>query len=412
MFLALLTLPRPTNAQSLPKHEPAPWQFAASATLKETFDSNVYLQDQTPLARRESLLTVVQPQVSAKWQATPEFTAALAYQPEATWFHSEPTEDFVLQRAAATFSGRVGRTSYESATTVVAIAGDSAGPTWTGLGGAPATGGAAVRDRRDAAVYRTSLRLTQELGKWFVRPNAAFYLHDFQTDQRATPGYQNYVDRSEVTAGLDTGRRLGALTMWAGYRYGVQEQARLLQFPEQYDSRFHRILAGWEGDPAGWLKFNLTLGPEFRHFGSRVPTSFGDRHRLNFFLDASLTLLPTPDDTLTLSGRRFEQPGFSGRGVYQDSTYDLCWRHKFNQTWTAGVSGRAYGTAFLKPVQRNDWIFSQSTFLNWAPRPDVNVEISYTHETGATTTPNAAGREYTRHLVTLGLRYNFETRPR
>ncbi len=406
-FLVALTVTLPAVAENLPTSSSTDWTITLSAALKETFDSNVYLQDQTSRAQRESLVTTLQSQLIAKWNGSSWLNAALCYQPEANWFHAETSENFVLQRAVLNLSGRGDDISYESATSLVLINGDSASLIWTGPGGAPATGAATVRDRRDATVYRSSFRVTREFGDWFARPVATFYLHDFQTDQRAIPGYQSFVDRGEVTVGADLGRRFGAWSAWSGYRYGVQNQARLLQFPEEYDSTFHRILFGAEGSLATWLKFNVTLGPEFRRYGDKVHPTFGARDEFNIYVDASCILTPTAKDTLGFLAKRFEQPGASGRAAYEDSTYEITWRHKFNAAWTAGLSGRAYGTAFLKPAQRDDWILSQSAFLNWTINQNWNAELSYAHESGETTTPGASGREYERHLVALGLRYNF-----
>lgn len=403
----LLTHSLPAAAQNLTAPPPAQWQVITSTAWKETFDSNVYLQDETELARRESLVTSLQLDLAAAWQNSAAFSAKLNYQPEAACFHSETSENHVRHRIAANLFGQWDDLSCDSTTTLVFINGDSVGPTWTGPGGAPATGGTVVRDRRDAAVYRSSLRLTQVFGNWFARPVATFYWHDFQTEHRGSPGYQNYVDRGEFTAGADLGQQLAVVAIWGGYRIGRQEQAQLLQLPEQYDSTFQRILFGMEGCPASWLKLNVTIGPEFRRYDDNVPATFGDRDEINLFFDSSLTLTPTKCDSISIAAKRFEQPGSSGRAAYEDSTYELCWRHQVAVGWTAGLSGRAYGTAFLKPAQREDWIFSQSAFVNWQITRSINAEISYTHESGETATPDASARDYDRHLIAIGFRYNF-----
>jgi hypothetical protein len=407
LVLVLLTWPRSTTAQNLTATAPTKWHVTTATALKETFDSNVYLQDETSLARRESLVTSLQLDLAANWQNSPGFCAKLNYQPEAAWFHSESAENHLRHRITANLFGQCNDFIYDSATALVFINGDSVGPTWIGAGGAPATGGTAVRDRRDAAVYRSSLRLTHAFGNWFGRPAATFYWHDFQTEHRSSAGYQNYVDRGEITAGADLGKNLEALAIWSGYRIGRQDQAQLLQFPEEYDSTFHRVLIGLEGCPASWLKLNVTIGPEFRRYDDKVPATFGDRDELNLFFDSSVTLTPTKSDSVTATAKRFEQPGSSGRAAYEDSTYELCWRHQLTSEWTAGISGRAYGTAFLKPAQRDDWIFSQSAFVNWKVTRSINAEISYTHESGETATANASAREYDRHLIAIGFRYNF-----
>lgn len=406
--VALISVSASANgAQPAAAPVPAnPWKFTASAGVKETFDSNVYLQSETDKANQSSLVTTLSAQAALAWNPTPLFNAALNYAPEFNVFHAEDSENFTAHRVGLTLGGKSGKTAYESTTSLVFIDGSSVGPTWTGPGGAPATGGPAVRDRRDAAVYRSSLRITENLGEWFVRPTATFYLHDFQTEHRSTPGYQNYVDRNELVGGVDLGRRWDSKSaVFAGYRYGVQDQADLAPSPIQYDSSFHRVLFGIEGQPAKWLKTSVALGPEFRHFGNHVPTNFGDHDRVNFYVDASVTVIPSTNDSVALSIKQFEQPGFGGRSVYEDLTYDLMWRHKFNSRWTAGLGGRAYNTDFLAPVVRNDWVLSLSTFVNCNITTKLNAELSYTFEKGVTHDANASGREYDRHLVAAGIKY-------
>jgi hypothetical protein len=410
--VAVLGSDRTVEAQTNSPANPPSWKLSGSIAVKELYDSNVYLQSQTSLANQESLVTTVIPQIVGNWNPSPALNAVLSYTPEVAWYHSESSENNVTHRGLLNLSGRADKTAYELGGTVVLIDGSSIGPTWTGQGGAPAAGGIPVRDRRDATVYRSNFRLTPQLGRWFVRPAATFYFHDFRTEQSSATGYQNYVDRSEVTGGLDLGVRLSSVSVWAGYRYGFQDQAQLLQYPEVYDNTFNRVLFGVEGTLVSWLKMNIVLGPEFRRYGAQVPATFGDHNVLNVFADASLTFLPTKQDTMTLSVRQFQQPGFSGRSAYDDLTCDLAWRHKFNDSFTVGASGRAYNTDFLYPVIRDDWIYSGSAFINWCITKQWNVEASYSYEAGESLIVNTSGRDYSRHLVALGLKYNFPPLPR
>lgn len=379
-----------------------------TVAVKQMFDSNVYLQSQTPLPNQELFVTSLLPQVGFAWNPASNFGANLTYSPEVTFFHSEPEEDFVAHNMTLTLAGYAGKTAYEFTSRLIFIDGNSIGPTWTGPGGAPATGGTAVRDRRDAAVYHTGLRVTQSFGTWFARPVFAFYLHDFQTEQRSSPGYQNYVDRNELTIGIDLGWRPNDKTsLWAGYRYGTQNQAKLLAFPEEYDNTFHRLLFGLEGQPARWLKVSIALGPEFRHYGSGVPVTFGDHELVNLFCDAAVTVTPSTDDAFKLAARQFEQPGFGGRSAYVDLTYELTWEHKFSNRWSTDLGGRAYNTAFLQPVVRNDWVLSANMVVNCAITTHLNVELSYVYENGLTRNSNALGREYERHVISAGCKYTF-----
>ena len=400
------------NSQPLPKPPPAPaqtqnWNLRLSSGFKETFDSNVLLQDQTAQANHASFVSSWIGSAQGSWSSAP-WKVRLSYQPEVHFYHAEPSENFASHRATAETAFRNDTTTVDATGNAMLIDGDSQGPTWTGPGGAPATGGVAVRDRRDAAIYRGSLRVLQSFGPWWVRPTLTGYDHDFRTAQKLSPGYQNYVDRKEFTVGTDAGRCLEKdVFAGFGYRYGEQDESQLLGCSEEYDSQYHRLLAVIEGSLTPWLKMTVSAGPEWRTYGDRVPSSFGSHDVSNLYADVCLTATASKSDTLTASVKQFEQPGFGGRSAYEDLTIDLGWRHKFRQHWTLGTGGRAYTTDFLAPVVRNDWVLSWNTFANVAVTQACHIEGSYAFEEGWTRDPNASGREYTRHLVALGLTYTF-----
>ena len=90
------------------------------------------------------------------------------------------------------------------------IQGSRQGPTFARPDDIPAIGGIPLRDRRAAFIFKNGFRLTQKAGDWFFRPVASFYLHDFLTDLRpnlnsSVFSYENYIDRQEVSGGLDIG---------------------------------------------------------------------------------------------------------------------------------------------------------------------------------------------------------------
>jgi hypothetical protein len=245
------------------------------------------------------------------------------------------------------------------------------------------------------------------MGQWFVRPVLNGYYHDFHTIQRATPGYQNYVDRSDWNAGLDIGRAL-AEKFWLtfGYHYGQQTEATLLAFPEHYDCAYNRALVGLEGKPCSGLLLGISVGPEFRRYANSVGSGFNDRNEIYPYVDSTVTATLSKCDALTLSAKVFEQPGFSGRSTYVDSTYAAVWRHKLGDKFTVGVGLRAYNTDFLKPVDRNDWIVTPSLVASYAFNHHFSGELSYLFDDAFSLVPNTQGREYTRNLVALGLKFS------
>jgi hypothetical protein len=388
---------------------PSPWTWHASLAVKEAFDDNVFLQSVTSNAYQESFITTVLPAVNLGFGATPAFSANLSYAPEINRFHSESSEDFTLHRCGLLLGGKLDTTTWELNESFVAIDGSDLGPSYYGKGGAPAGGGPQIRDRRDAIIERGQFRLTQNLGPCFLRPVVSGYLHDFGTIQKLTPGYQNFVDRTDWNGGLDAGANVTTnLALALGWRYGEQRQDQLLTVPGQCNSAYQRVLCGVEGSPWPWLKLTLSAGPEFRTYAGSVPPGFVDHHEVYAFTDSSITLLPTKNDTVALSARRLELPSFTGPSAFRDSTYDLTWRHKTTSRLTLGAGVRGYNTDFLQPASRNDWIVTFSVLANYNFTSHLNAEVSYLYDNAQSKIPDTPGREYTRQLVSLGVKWVFK----
>jgi hypothetical protein len=401
--VAALLAPLAMGAQPGPPAAapPNPWTFSASMTVKESHDDNVYIQDHGDLAGLDSWVTSLMPAVGAAYQRSPAFRASVSYSPEVVFYHSESSEDHVAHRGAINFGGKSKDTVWEMLS--------SLGPRFTGGGAIPAIGGIPLRDRRDAAIYRNSFKLTQSLGKAFLRPVVTSYVHDFQTEQHAPAGayagYENYIDRYEIGGGLDAGYEISAKT-WVvmGYRFGHQEQGKLLGVSSPYCNDYHRFLVGLEGTPTDWLKLSLLGGPDVRDFTSTTPPGF-DRNELLYYIDASLSLMPTKQDTVVLAARRYEQPAFSSHSVYEDIVYDLSYRHKFSDRFTAGVGFRIYAGDWQGPVMRDDWIYTPGAMLIYTHDKHLSAELAYSYDWVESKVPHTEGREYTRHLVSLGVKY-------
>lgn len=401
----------PGRAQSGGDSASSPWSFSASLSAKETFDSNVYLQELGPDADKESFVTTIIPSVGVAYKGTHALGITLSYAPEINRFHSESSESFVLHRAGLNFSGKANQTTWELVNGLIVIDGDDEGLIYVAPGDVPAAGGPAIRDRRDAIIYRGGFKLTHSFERWFIRPAVSAYVHDFRTAQKTTPGYLNFVDRSDFNGGADAGFDIGKNTyVVAGYRYGAQDQDQL--FPEinpaRYDNSYHRALFGVEGKPRSWLKLAVSLGPEFRTYGDDVPANFSQKHRTYLYVDSVITLTPSKADTITLSAKRFEQPGFGGRSTYDDCTYSVNWLRKLTDKLTVGLGGRAYQTHFLKPAVRNDWIYTGNVLASYAFTKQFSGEISYAYDDARSEISSKPGREYTRHVGAIGLKYVFK----
>lgn len=416
----------------------ANWSFKADLTLKETFDSNVYIQDEKPTpantaaaqaagfnpvqAKQQSFVTSILPKFTFDYRPCAAFNVTAGYVPEIVYYHAEPSEDYVGHRGTLNLGGRWDQVTYELLNTMAYIDGNDLGPTFARPGDVPAIGGIPLRDRREAFVFRNGFRLAYPIGDFFLRPVCATYFHDFKTDQRATPAgspfvYENYIDRQDVSGGLDAGYKVADKTFVVlGYRYGAQEQFKLLGVNSPYDSTYQRLLVGVEGTPWDWVKLNVLLGPEFRDFSDRAAQTypqFDDNEQL-YYVDASISFLPSTRDTITVANRRYEQPAFSSFSVYEDITYALTWKHKLDAHFTVGAGFQLYIGDWQAPVSREDWIYTPSAMVGYTYKK-LSAELAYSYDWVAnqadvvpgTQTAFAEGREYTRHLVSLSGKYSF-----
>jgi hypothetical protein len=408
--------------------------WKADLALKEAYDSNVYLQDKEPNptvlnavpAKKDSWVTTVTPRLSLDYRPCSAFDASLSYAPDMAIYHNAHSEDYFAHRFGLTLSGKADDLTWEQANAFTYIDGNHLSPTFGRPQDIPAIGGAALRDRRDSTVYRGSFKLTYSVGDFFLRPVSAAYIHDFHTLQQpsANPAvYENYVDRQDVNGGLDIGYDVGKENfLVVGYRYGQQDQFKQLGVDSPFDSSYNRVLFGVEGAPLSWLKVGLLGGPDFRSWASGTPRGF-DREKVYYWMDASLTLLPSSQDSIVLLSRRYLQPAFgnvfSGGvatfSVYEDITYSAAWKHKFSDHWAGSAGFQLYIGKYRPPTLREDWIYTPSAALTYTHDQHLSAELSYSYDwvenqkapVVGTPTQFADGREYTRHIVSLGVKYAF-----
>ncbi len=390
----------------------------ADLTLKETFDSNVYLQDTQPdpavanAARpfQESFITSVMPKIGFEFRPCSGFNMSGAYAPEVVTFHDEPSESHVAHRTGLIFNGVVGIVTWQIQNSLTWIDGSDEGLTFGGPGGAPAIGGIPIRDRRDALIYRNSFGAFHKHGNWFFRPAVSSYVHDFMTTERnsaAYPFYQNYVDRNDFNLGLDAGYQVFKDGyVFLGYRFGWQREPPLPGQEIDYSNDYQRLLAGFEGKITDWLKLNVFIGPDWRDFNHHTPPGFKD-HQVELFVDGSAVITLTKSDSVILTAKRFEQPAFGTPSAYEDITYDVTWRHTFSDKLAATAGFRAYGGVWEAPVMREDWIFTPSASLAYKHDAHWSAELSYSYDWADSLVSDRAGREFTRHLVWLSAKYTF-----
>jgi hypothetical protein len=414
--------------------------WKAEATVKETYDSNVYLQDNAPTAayvaaaqaagfrpvqaNKGSFVTTLTPKVGLDYKPGAAFNLSATYSPEIALYYSAEHEDYATHRGTLNFNGKVDQTSWEFLNAATYIQGSRQGPTFARPDDVPAIGGIPLRDRRAAFIFRNSFRLTQTVGDWFFRPVASSYVHDFKTDQRyltaaqkAMFSYENYVDRQDVNGGLDIGyKAIKGTYLVAGYRYGRQDQLSLpgaggTTLNSPFGNYYHRILLGVEGSPASWLKLAVLAGPDIRRFDAGTPAGFG-RTKLLYYWDASATVLPDKNDTVTIKSTRYEQPAFSSFSMYQDIKTDLAWRHKFNEQFSTQLGFTLYVGDWEQPVNRDDWIYTPSAALDYNFNKHWSAELAGSYDWADSKVSDAvekytSSHEFTRDLVSLSVKYVF-----
>ena len=155
----------------------------------------------------------------------------------------------------------------------------------------------------------------------------------------------------------------------------------------------------------------MLAGPDIRRFDSGTPAGF-DRNNLLVYWDASATVLPDKNDSVTLKSTRFEQPAFSSFSMYQDIKTDLAWRHKFNDQISTQIGFTLYVGDWQKPVNRDDWIYTPNAAADYSFDKHLSAELACSYDwvdskVPASVEPLTNSHEFTRHLILLAVKYTF-----
>lgn len=417
--------------------EPKRFDYAAKIDVKESFDSNLFMTDVEPNRTLypnaedpfvESFITTVTPTVGLDYTPCESFNLSASYAPGMEFYHARSSESHVKHRGNLTFKGKIADAQWELPSNFLFIQGSQESPiydTSAQVGGPPAIGAIPVRNRRRAFVFLNNFKVTQPIGKWFLRPVVYSYVHDFLTHQRfagvlfpdGTPnpyaGYENYEDRWEINGGLDVGYEFVKNTrLVVGYRYGHQDQGKIELSPlptvvnSPYDNDYQRVLFGIEGAPLKWLRLNFLLGPDFRDFGALNNPAY-NTDEIVYYANGSISFLPTDRDTIAFRFKRYMQPAFGGPSMYEDITYDVTYGRRFGDKLSLHAGFLAYAGDWQGPVNREDWIYTPSIRLSYAFTDHLSAEGRYAYDWSVSVVPDKPGREFTRHVGTVGLKYAF-----
>lgn len=413
-------LPLAAWASTLPAQTvTTPPRVTTKAALysRAAWDSNIYGQMEdaplqagftagTPEAELGSFVATLGAQVDLGWRAAPWLTVQATYNPEYTWYEAADEESNLAHRLGLAFTGRDGDTDWEWRNAALFVEGADEGLIWARSGGFHATAATLPRDRREMAVYRSTLRVTHRAGAWFFRPVASAWMQDFQTRVSNAAGYGNYIDRSDRSIGIDLGRSAGeGLNAFVGYRLGRMIQKRVLGSGYAFSNSYHRVVAGLEGNIGSAWKVTLLAGPDFRRFDETIPSRL-EREDTLLFADAAVTWTPTSDDTLRLAFGRALATASGGAAVYEEAKLEVSWKRKLGPDWLLDVSG-VVSEADYEPwasAPRDDWTYRALAGVAWTIRAGLRAEASVLVDFGRTDIPARPARDYDRFVLTAGIR--------
>ena len=388
--------------------------LATSATVRVLHDTNLYLQNDAPVATgattaalpaREAA-TAVQATLALReaWRSGDAWSLETGYTAEASRYLDHAAENHLDHALTLGATARRGAWSADFKGHYLYVDGSREAPSYTCLGGAPAIGGEPVRSRREQETSRATARVTRQAGPGFVRGVAAWLAQDFHTVQRATSGYVNYTDRAEWSLGADAGGRVtGGLAVFLGVRCGAQRQANVLGVSHNYSNSLVRALVGAEGSLGRTLKLSLTAGPDWRHYGEAVRAGFL-RQRQTSFVDATLTWTPTKNETFTAVAKHQLWLGSGGRGAYADSVFELGWKHKLAAEWSLAATANFHegDSRPYNPALRRDRIYTLNFALSRRIGPAWRADFEVLHDWAASMVVNTPAREYNRWIPAVG----------
>lgn len=396
------------------------WIFRPSFAARIGYDDNVFLQDHAAVLpavngavpdRAGSWVGRASVALDTTWRVSPAFQFDAGYSPELVRYEAYSSEHHDDHTVSLGVRGHEGAWSYHLKGNVLLVDGSKDSPVFGHAGGGPAIGGVAVRSRRDQLNRKLGGQLTRTFDKGFVRAVADFCANDYGTRHRSTavvPGYANYVDRSEWSAGADVGRFVSTgFALVTAVRGGEQHQSDLLGVPHNYNNTFARYLIGVEGKPHDDLTVRLLAGPDVRHFGDDVAAGF-DRTRTRRYIETSTTWTPTAGDTLTLSGKDHLWLSAGGPCAYQHTSANFQWKHRIDADWSVAFAAdvqvgdsREYASA---TGGRDDWIYAGTLTVMRSLGPRTKIDVELLREWSQSSIADTPGREYTRWMATVGVR--------
>lgn len=438
------------------------WLSEASLEIREGYDNNVYRGGSgrnfvSPPYRLPpggvaavggvgSFFTTVSPKVDinlATLLGQPEVlrVLSLTYAPDFFQYRDAPIENYSAQRIATAIAGKIDSVSYRLDNSFVYIDGSKTAESYPGSYYS-CFGEGTLRERLNQTQERSVLAVQYDQDRWFLRPTASLLEYHLNTElfpngsSGSTPGYMNYVDRSDFNGGADVGYRLNhdfALTL--GYRDGHQYQQKLPEAIDPYglssSSDYQRLLFGLEGNLTTWLSVKYQGGPDFRNYSDAAPVSNHDP--VKYFGEGALAATITTNDALSFS--YLQQQWVSGLGRYPSyqKTFALNYRHAFCDQLSANLGASLLTSDFTEgrvlsgpvttptslPNYRSDRLYAVTARLRYDVTANLSVDVAYALDLGRNEEPRtdlalasgtqlpATKRQFEDQIVSMGAKVRF-----
>jgi hypothetical protein len=410
------------------------WLESSSATLRESYDGNVFLSDvnsqylpanyqanlvpgsAVALKNRSSAVTTAAARLGVSLlPATGTNTLSqfsLAYTPEFDIYEGTPSETHYDHRVLGKLKGTIGAWSFGLDENFLYVDGSRYAPTYPG-DLVSAWNVVAPRERRQQMQDRANLQLRWDGEQWFARLTGNLTYYDLQTYEHTNAGYQNYCTRYDQHEGVDLGYKLSSTTaVTFGGQFGRQYQEHYSFSTLDSSSDYYRVLGGLEGKPLSWLTVKASAGPDFRAYNAAAPVSHP--HMVTYYDELSAAAKLSPDDTLTVEGRQFQWVSSLGNVPYFDTSATLNWHHLLSDSVSSDLGVKFlsadYRSADLVACWRDDTETEFTSGLTYAVSRNLSVNLTGEFDLGLNALPSVTDestREFHRFLVSVGSTWQF-----
>jgi len=145
---------------------------------------------------------------------------------------------------------------------------------------------------------------------------------------------------------------------------------------------------------------------------------------ITYYGEAVVTATLSKLDTISFNYRQWQWVSSIGEVPYFDSTYDLNYRHKFNNKLSGNLearllgsdytSGLAYTAAGHTPTtastkKRNDVMYTFAAGLQYAITAHISTQLAYSFDFGRNAQDGVsdAGRVFNRQILSIGATFGF-----